>query len=304
MPKVITVTNQKGGTGKTTLTALLAYSLASRGYNVLLLDLDPQAHLSSFFIPTKDLQNVSDGIIEMAQWQERGKFKIRSIKLRTKGEISIIPSGLDYIIRMYRGLMPTFDPLSVQRRIETEPQINKKYDFILCDTAPELFPPTLWGLYASNYILIPTNNEELSFSGVRLFIKDVLPDVVYYKSRKNSDDIEPKVLGIVLVNVVKRITQNTINRLNESFKRYINQLPNTVSELFYERPLLNTVIYRYQELRDLTYTPRKRMIPLDRIISKSKEIQESLNMLSNEILERMRYLSKTDIVEVVRGSNK
>lgn len=48
--KVVTIINQKGGAGKTPLTALLTYGLAELGYNVLMIDLDSQVHLSSFFI--------------------------------------------------------------------------------------------------------------------------------------------------------------------------------------------------------------------------------------------------------------
>lgn len=290
-PKVITITNQKGGVGKTTLTALLSYALASRGYKVLLLDLDPQAHLSSFFISVKELQNIADGVIEMAQG---GRFKIRDINLHTKGEIGIVPSGLNYIVRMYRGMIPSWDAHAIDQRISTEPAINKKYDFVLCDTAPELFPPTIWGLYAADYILIPTNNEELSFAGVKLLIKDVLPDVLSKSRRK------PKVAGVILVNVVKRVTPDTIYRLNNSFKKYLSQLPSTIAELFYEKPFFDTIMYRDQGLRDLMYTPRRRMMPLDRIIKNSKELQDGLNALANEMFERMQQLSKQIVDEIIK----
>lgn len=65
-PTVITIANQKGSTGKTTLTALLACSLANRGYNVLMLDLDPQAHLSSLFLKISEVKEVEDGTFDMA----------------------------------------------------------------------------------------------------------------------------------------------------------------------------------------------------------------------------------------------
>jgi len=77
-PKVITITNQKGGTGKTTLTALLAYGLAIRGRRVLMLDLDPQSHLSSLFLRINEVENISDGVLELAT---QGRFKIRQIDL-------------------------------------------------------------------------------------------------------------------------------------------------------------------------------------------------------------------------------
>jgi cellulose biosynthesis protein BcsQ len=74
-PKVITITNQKGGTGKTTLTALLAYGLALQDRRVLLLDLDPQSHLSSLFLKINDIENVTNGVLELAAG---GRFEIRN----------------------------------------------------------------------------------------------------------------------------------------------------------------------------------------------------------------------------------
>jgi len=290
-PKVITITNQKGGTGKSTLTALLGYELASRGYNILLLDLDPQAHLSSFFIPVKELEYITDGVIQMATGEE---FKIRKVNLNTKGKLDIIPSGLNYIVAVYRGRLPLTYPFAIYDRISKEPFINKSYDYILCDTAPELFAPTLWGLYAADYILIPTNNEELSFAGIKLLIKEVLPDVIMH-SRKDL-----KVLGIVLVNVVKRIRQDSLNQLSQYFTKYLNQLPSTIKDLFYKKPIFDTVVYRYQELRDLIYTPRRKGMPLDRLVRRSKNLQQNLSNLSDELLKRIQDLSKSIISGIIK----
>jgi len=72
-PTVITIMNQKGGTGKTTLTALLAYGLASRGKRVLMIDLDPQAHLSSMFLRVIEIERIDNGSFEMAEGR---RFKI------------------------------------------------------------------------------------------------------------------------------------------------------------------------------------------------------------------------------------
>jgi len=277
-PKVITITNQKGGTGKTTLTALLGYELASRGYNVLFLDLDPQAHLSSFFIPISELENITDGVIEIVH---HSRFKIREVNLGTKGRIGIVPSGLNYMISTYRGMIPTWDPLVIDVRIKTEPSISKTYDFILCDTPPGLLPPTVWGLYAADYVLIPTNYEELSFTSIKLLVKYMLPDII----TKSKRDL--KVLGLVMTNVAEKITSETIDRLNESFVEFLHQLPNTLRERFYKRPLFDSVVYRYQELRDLMYRSREEQIPLSRVIDRSPDLKQNLDALYREFIERI-----------------
>ena len=277
-PKVITITNQKGGTGKTTLTALLGYALASKGRNVLLIDLDPQAHLSSFFIKISDLESITDGFIEMAQG---GRFKVRSVSMGTKGKVGIIPSGLNYIVSVYRGAIPSWDPYAIYKRISTEPAINRYYDFVICDSPPELFPPTIWGLFTADYILIPSNLEELSLLGVKLLIRDILPEVIM-SSRKNV-----KILGVVLINIVRKYSSKTINELNDKLTKFLRQLPPIIRERFYNKPLFDTIIYRYNELKDLTYRPRRWEIPLYRVIEKNIELKRNIEDLSKEVVERV-----------------
>ena len=276
-PKVITITNQKGGTGKTTLSALLGYALAKMGYKVLLIDLDPQAHLSSFFIRIPDLERISDGFIEMAQG---AKFSIRKVDLSARGKIGIVPSGLNYIVSVYRGSIPSWDPYAIHKRISTEPAINRHYDYIICDSPPELFPPTIWGLYAADYILIPSNFEELSLLGVKILIKDVLPDV-FYSSKKDV-----KVLGVSLINITKRYGRASLQRLNDNLLRYLRRLPRVVRERFYREPLFKTVVYRYGELKDLTYRPRRLGTPLYRVIERNPELRENITTFARELLER------------------
>ncbi|PUA31630.1 MAG: hypothetical protein B7O98_09020 [Zestosphaera tikiterensis] len=277
-PKVLTITNQKGGTGKTTLTALLGHALVARGYNVLLMDLDPQSHLSSFFLKITDLENVRDGIIEMAQGV---KFVIRKVDTSTRGRMGIIPSGLNYIVNTYRGMIPSWDPYAINSRIQMEPAINRDYNFILCDTPPELFPPTIWGLYAADYVLVPSNLEELSLAGVKLLVKDILPDVIM-KSKK-----ELKILGIIVINVTRKVSGNTLNSVDHAFTKFLHQLPPTVRERFYKKPFFNTIIYRYEELKDLMYRPRRWELPLNRVMERNNELRQNIDTLAREVLERV-----------------
>ncbi|MEM4748161.1 MAG: ParA family protein [Archaeoglobaceae archaeon] len=277
VPKVITITNQKGGTGKTTLTALLSYGLASKGYNVLMLDLDPQAHLSSLFLKQNDIEKVNHGTFEMARDE---KFNIKKIELNVEGKIGLVPSGLNYILDVYRGRIPAWDQYAIKRRISREPAITGHYDFVVCDTPPELFPPTLWGLYAADYIIIPSNMEELSLLGVKLLLKEVLPDVMLYEHNL-------KVLGIVMVRVDRRIKQERFEKVKNDIIKILRGLPSSITRNVYRKPLFDTIIHKHSELTDLVYRPRRWEVPLDRTLRSNDALKQDAEAFTNEVLTRM-----------------
>ncbi len=279
MVTVITITNQKGGTGKTTLSALLAFALTELNKKVLLIDLDPQAHLSSFFIKPNDLENI-EGSLHMALGQ---RFKIVKINDR----LGIIPSRLDYMVRAYRGELPMTRPYAIDERLRRpsrlrmEPAITGRYDYVIIDTPPELYPPTIWGLYAADYIIIPSNLEELSLMGVRLLIKDILPDVFLYSKH------EVKVLGIALTNITKRYRPETIEKINNAIVKFIrDKIPRTLHNRFYVRPLFKTIIHRHNELRDVVYRPRRWEIPISRIMRRNEELFNEVREFGKEVLDR------------------
>jgi chromosome partitioning protein len=281
-PKIITIANQKGGTGKTTLTALLTYGLALRKRNVLMVDLDPQSHLSSFFLKINEIEKVEDGVLELVSI-ERPKFRIRSVNLGIEkaGKVGLIPSGINYIIKMYSGEVPAWRPLALYSRINTEPAINRDYEYVVCDTPPELFPPTMWGLYAADYIIIPTNLEELSLTGIKLLLQHVIPDVIINGNNRL------KVLGVAVINVTRHVKQESIEKIEDAFRRFIKTLPASIYNRIYKRPFFTTIIYRYDELRDLSYRPKRWEVPLNRVVNKQKELEETIEGFAKEVEERI-----------------
>jgi chromosome partitioning protein len=279
-PKVIVLTNQKGGTGKTTLTALLAYGLALRGKRALMIDLDPQAHLSSMFLKISTISNVRDGSLQMAQ---NLKFRIRHVGFGSSGvKADLVPSGLNYILEVFRGQIPSQDPFALYSRISREPAINKGYEYVLCDTPPELFAPTLWGLYAADYVIIPSNLEELSLWGTRLMLRDVIPEII----DRGKKDL--KILGVALINITKKHKANTIKKEEENLKKFIkNSLPPVITRRIFEDVFFKTIIYRYSALADLVYKPRRWRIPLERIVNNSPELKADVQNFASEVEDRI-----------------
>jgi len=82
--KIITVTNQKGGTGKTSITMNLGVALALTGKKILLIDLDPQANLTYSF----GINNPKNTIVEVLQ----GKQTLQTILVKKEGA-DIAPSS-------------------------------------------------------------------------------------------------------------------------------------------------------------------------------------------------------------------
>ncbi|MBP1357886.1 MAG: AAA family ATPase [Sulfolobus sp.] len=276
--KIISLVNQKGGTGKTTLTALIGIGLAMAGKKVLLIDADPQAHLSSFFIKSNELDSYP-GILHMARGE---KFRIVPINLeRVKGKLGLIPSNLNYLVDVYRGQIPVQDPFALYKRLYREPAITKDYEWVITDTPPELFAPTIWALYASNYLIIPSNLEELSLMGIQIFTKDILPDVL-------SINTDLNILGTVLIGVTRKHRINTIKKTEDNLIKFIkDKIPRTLVSRFYSKLFFNTIIHSHHELTNLIYRPKRWELPLSRLLTQNDKIKNEVTNLISEIESRI-----------------
>ena len=128
----ITITNGKGGTGKTTLTTFLAEHLFTKGFNVLMIDLDPSCSLSEIFGRVLCDQN-------SRQLLSGQKVRPYNIKAKGFGRIDLIPSDLD--LDQLANMMDT------QLKIQLKKQgFSDDYDFILID------PPGTWNAQTRNAV--------------------------------------------------------------------------------------------------------------------------------------------------------
>lgn len=157
---VIAVFNQKGGVGKTTITANLASAIAQNGVQPLVIDLDPQAHLTALWQQKPGLHASI-----AAFYQEKSTLVDLAVPL--KGDIHFIPShiGLSRI-----DVIPSPQQAHIRklkRAIETE-MLSQSGIPILIDCNPALGILAFSALYAADLILIPVTAEYLALNGARM----------------------------------------------------------------------------------------------------------------------------------------
>lgn len=96
--KIISVFNNKGGVGKTTLTFHLAHALAEQGHRVLLIDLDPQCNLSIYCMPVEEIQEIWDA--EVPYIDEPGFADTRkNVSAREFSEVCARPRTVHFLLK-------------------------------------------------------------------------------------------------------------------------------------------------------------------------------------------------------------
>lgn len=153
-PMIITVFNNKGGVGKTTLTINLAATLAKLGKRVLLIDIDAQANLSTGLgiDPLEDVELAGKKDITHLLLEPRTKLA-NVIYQKRWGDVQldIVPSHIR-LSEMESELIQTID----SDRLLVKKLKNHDYDFVFIDPPPSFGKVNSISLMASSGILIPT----------------------------------------------------------------------------------------------------------------------------------------------------
>jgi len=208
--KIITVANQKGGVGKTTVTMNLGVALASLNRHVLLIDSDPQANLSSYLgvipgeAPYLDLKTLDE--VYLSKRPADHSFK-QSCIAKTGAGVDLIASDQS-LSGVEHYLFNRPDREMVLARI-LKP-IREDYDFIFIDTPPSLNLLTFNALCASDSVLIPIQPQFFSLEGI-VKIREAIENV---RSRWNEN---LKIEGVVASQVSqrRRLTGEVLSTLKD-----------------------------------------------------------------------------------------
>lgn len=154
MSKVISVSNQKGGVGKTTTTCNLAAGLKKKGFRVLVIDLDPQGNLG-FSIGAE--VDTSATIYDVLKGDVKTQFAIQKTDTA-----DLIPSSI-----LLSGIELEFTKTGREFLLkEAMKPIQELYDYILLDTPPALGILTINAFTASDYIIVPMLSDIFSLQGI------------------------------------------------------------------------------------------------------------------------------------------
>ena len=232
MAKIIAVTNQKGGVGKTTSAVNISAGLALMGRKVLLVDIDPQGNSSSGFgVEAATNKSVYDVLM--------GNATVKEARVKTKwcdvlptdnnlagAEIELVATeGREYILKNARD------------------KVRDEYDYIFIDCPPSLALLTLNALVACDTVLVPMQCEYYALEGL-----SQLTHTIRTVKRSMNRDIDFEGILLTMYDGRTNLTIQVAEEIKKFFgpKVYKTVIPRNVR--LSEAPSHGLPIFAYDRL--------------------------------------------------------
>ena len=210
--RVIALMNQKGGVGKTTTTVSVGAAMALRGQRVLLIDLDPQSHLSLSLGIEPD--RIEKTVYDLMTDEDCSALEVvQTVEGYTK--LAVMPSETNLA-----GLDAELSELSAEGRSQTLLRdkcrdLFTHFDVVLIDCPPALGLLTVNGLAASSEVVIPMQAHFLAMQGMSELLQTV------QSMRQHLND-QLRVAGVVICMYEGNtlLASDVINEVREFFEQY------------------------------------------------------------------------------------
>lgn len=250
MCKVITVSNQKGGTGKTTSCVNLGIGLASEGKRVLLIDSDPQGSLSislGYSEPDTFENTLATLMMNIVNDEE---MNFEDVIIHHEEGVDIIPSNIELSAIEVSLVNVMSRELILRQLIE---KLKASYDYIIIDCMPSLGMMTINALSCADTVLIPVQAAYLPVKGLQQLIKTI---------GRVKRQLNPKlqIEGILLTmvdnrtNYAKDISAMVYDAYSSSIKVFKTEIPMSVRTA--ETTVEGSSIYKYDPKGKAAYTYR------------------------------------------------
>jgi len=208
MGKIITICNQKGGTGKTTTAVNFSHALSVLGKKILIVDADPQGNATSGIGINKNTiqKSAYEVLLNRCPVQE-------SILKEILPNVDIIPCN----INLTGAEIELVGAISRETRLKKSVfQVKDNYDYVIIDSPPSLGLLTLNALVASHSVIVPIQCEFYALEGVTQLLNTL--DLV-------RDGLNPflEIEGVLLTMADYRtnLTNEVINEIRSFFKHKV-----------------------------------------------------------------------------------
>lgn len=235
MGKIVAITNQKGGVGKTTTAINLSSGLAYQGKKVLLVDFDPQSNATHGLLELGELdgKNVYSVILEEKDIHD-------SIVHKDKPNIDILPSNIS--LAGAELVMDKIDNGKEKLLKNQLDQIRDQYDYIIIDCPPSLGLLTTNALTAADSVLIPVQCEYYALEGVtQLFLTIRLVQRTYNRNLK----IEGFLL--TMFDIRTKLSVEVSQEVRQTFQQQVYQTAIPRNVKLSEAPSRSLSIFEYDD---------------------------------------------------------
>jgi len=233
--KIIAFSNQKGGTGKTTICVNTAAALVKGGERVLLIDLDPQGNAT-----------VSVGVHLKPEDLTMAEFLLDNARIEDVmvdsylSDLSVIPSDTTLAHIEVELISRSKSQFLLKKSLDKNRDVLNSFDFVFIDCPPSLSLLTVNGLCASDFVIIPVLCDYLSLEG----LSHIIETIREIKSKLNPS---LEILGILpnMIDRRLRITEESIALLKKEFGDTVFRHGISTCSRLREAPSFGKAIFDY-----------------------------------------------------------